>query len=339
MSQMPGTFAVSEAVELAVTTRGDFIESRHAGSAIVLAPSGEQLLRLGNPDATFLTRSALKPLQSLAMHTAGLQLVDDAERAISLASHTGTPAHVETVERVLAAANLSEANLLCPESYPVDKAARNHLIRKGAKPSRITMGCSGKHAAMLSTCVAAGWPTKHYTHPEHPLQQHIAETVQRYTGETPSPITVDGCGAPVLGMSLHALARGYRRMATADPNSPFPQNRIPAQLLGAAKKHPELVEGPGEHDTVVMQNTSVFAKYGAEGISAMAAPDGTVTVVKILDGSPRASRAVALSLLTYVGAVSREEFTEVLKRLPMQIYGGGSVVGDIRVSIPALLNQ
>ena len=81
------------------------------------------------------------------------------------------------------------------------------------------------------------------------------------------------------------------------------------------------------------------SEAGQATVRAMAAPDGTVTVVKILDGSPRASRAVALSLLTYVGAVSREEFTEVLKRLPLQIYGGGSVVGDIRVSIPALLNQ
>ncbi len=32
------------------------------------------------------------------------------------------------------------------------------------------MNCSGKHSAMLSTCVANGWPTETYRDPAHPLQ-------------------------------------------------------------------------------------------------------------------------------------------------------------------------
>lgn len=277
MTNTHGTFAVSDAVELATVTRGDFVESRHAGTAIVLSPEGDTLVSLGNPDATILTRSALKPLQSLAMHTAGLELDSDRQRALSLASHNGTFEHVEVVREILG--DLDEDLLACPASYPVDHETKYQLIREGVDPQAITMGCSGKHAAMLRTCQINGWDLHTYTDADHPLQQHIFETVQRFSGERPSPVTVDGCGTPVLGLSTAGLARAYRRMATADLNSPFPINRISASLLIAAKKHPQLVEGFGSHDTVVMQHTNVFAKYGAEGISALAAPDGTCVVV------------------------------------------------------------
>ncbi len=38
------------------------------------------------------------------------------------------------------------------------------------------MNCSGKHAAMLATCVVNGWDTATYLAPDHPLQRHIAAT-------------------------------------------------------------------------------------------------------------------------------------------------------------------
>ena len=41
------------------------------------------------------------------------------------------------------------------------------------------MNCSGKHAAMLATCVANGWPTETYLDADHPLQRAIAATFAR----------------------------------------------------------------------------------------------------------------------------------------------------------------
>ncbi|MBT1035295.1 asparaginase [Canibacter sp. lx-45] len=336
MSRTEGTCAVSEATQLAVTTRGGFIESRHSGSAIVLSAAGDTLISLGNPGATVLTRSALKPLQVLAMHGAGLELANRRQLAISFASHTGTAEHVEVVREILHDSQLTESHLLCPAALPLDSEARIRAIKHDESASPIQMGCSGKHAAMLATCVAAGWDTADYTHQDHPLQQHILQTVQRLSAENVSCVTVDGCGAPVLGMSLTALARGYRRIANADPNSPFPINRTMALMFEAGRAYPHLIEGSGAQDTIVMQNSAVFAKYGAEGISAMAADDGTIAIVKVLDGSPRASRAVALSLLTYVGSVSKHEFMRTLKALPLAITGGLDRVGEIQVDIPTL---
>ena len=45
------------------------------------------------------------------------------------------------------------------------------------------MNCSGKHAAMLSACVAAGWPTAGYLERDHPLQQAIEAGWPRRPGD------------------------------------------------------------------------------------------------------------------------------------------------------------
>ena len=53
------------------------------------------------------------------------------------------------------------------------------------------MNCSGKHTAMLLTCVANGWPLDGYAEPDHPLQVAIRAAVEELAGE---PVTAVGGG-------------------------------------------------------------------------------------------------------------------------------------------------
>ena len=122
-----------------------------------------------------LPRSCNKPIQALAMLEAGLTL-DGELLALACASHSGEPFHVEGVRRILASAGLSEDALQTPPDYPLDDEAREQLIRDGGSKAPVLMNCSGKHAAMLATCVANGWPIESYLSPDHPLQQAIAGT-------------------------------------------------------------------------------------------------------------------------------------------------------------------
>src|SRR5689334_7299802 len=131
--------------------------------------------------------------------------------ALACASHSGEPFHVEGVRRILAGAGLSEADLQTPPDYPLDDEAREVVIREGGAKSRVLMNCSGKHAAMLATCVANGWPTDTYLDPEHPLQQAIAATFADLIEEPIAVTAVDGCGAPLFSASLVGLARAFRR--------------------------------------------------------------------------------------------------------------------------------
>lgn len=326
---VPHTFSVSDAVELAVVERSGFVESRHAGAAIVLAPDGAVSASLGDTSALILPRSTLKPLQALAMLSAGAPL--EGERlGLATASHSGTDRHVEVVRQILHSAGVTEDALGCPPAWPGDTATRDALIREHGAPARVRMNCSGKHAAMLLTCVVNGWPTDGYLDPAHPLQVHIRDVVERLVGEKSPTVAVDGCGAPVLAVTLFGLAKAIHRIGTASSTSPFALHRSAGALVQAVRAHPWTIDGPGRPDTVAIEHLGVFAKTGAEGVLVMVAPDGTTVVLKMLDGSTRATTAVALRLLEREGALDAAGVGEVMTRLPLTVTGGGRDVGAIR---------
>jgi L-asparaginase II len=323
------TLTVQDSVELAVVERSGFVESRHAGAAVVLSPEGDVLSRYGNADALILPRSSMKPLQAVACVTAGAAL-EGAELAMSTASHSGTDRHAETVRDVLTAGGLTEDSLACPPAWPGDTAARDEMVREHGEPARVRMNCSGKHAAMLRACVATGWSTDGYLDPAHPLQVHIRDVVERLTGEKVAHTAIDGCGAPVYAMTLTGLARAIHRIGTASDRSPFALHRVAGSLVRAVRENPWTIEGPGRPDTIAIETLGVFAKGGAEGVMVMVAPNGTTVALKMLDGSARATTVVAATLLARAGALSTADVSALTAALSLSVLGGGEPVGSIR---------
>ena len=270
-----------------------------------------------------LPRSCAKPLQAVGMLRLGLQ-VDDEALAIICASHTGQPQHVSVVRRVLADAGLDESDLDNTPGMPVDGAARRDLIAAGARPAAVTHSCSGKHAGMLATCVANGWPTTGYREPSHPLQRALSETVSELTGDPVTATVIDGCGAPLFAVTLAGLALAFHRIAVADAGSR--EGRCAAVMLA----HPELVGGTGHHVTRLMTAVpGLLAKDGAEGVYAAATADGVAVAVKIEDGGDRARLPVLVAALRAAGVTSSglDEFAAT------PVLGHGEPVGAIRATI------
>ncbi|WOQ68689.1 asparaginase [Microbacterium limosum] len=325
------TFSSTDAVELATLERGGFIESRHSGSAVVLAPDGSVRASHGSPDAAVLPRSSLKPLQAVGILTAGAPLQGE-QLGLSTASHSGTDRHIEVVRDILGAAGLTEDALACPATLAGDPATRERMVRDLEAKAAVRHNCSGKHAGMLAACVASGWATDGYLDVDHPLQVHLRDVVERLTGEKVRASVTDGCGAPVHAMSLTALARGVQRVGTAAERSPFALHRHAAAVREAVRSHPWTIAGPGWPDTVVGERLGLFSKLGAEGVQVMVASDGTTVALKVLDGSQRAATAVALRLLRIAGALAEDAEADALAHLDLAVYGGGAVVGAIRPS-------
>ncbi|MEV7620443.1 asparaginase [Microbacterium sp. NPDC089321] len=323
------TLTIADAVELAIVERNGFVESRHAGAAVVLSPEGEVIAQHGNAEALVLPRSSLKPLQAIASVTAGAALEGE-QLALGTASHSGTDRHVEVVREMLAAGGLNEDDLGCPAAWPSDAAARRDMIRDHADKARVRMNCSGKHALMLRACVATGWPTEGYLDPTHPLQVHIREVVERLAGEKIAHTSIDGCGAPVHAITLLGLARAIHRIGSASERSPFALHRVAGALVRAVRENPWTIAGPGEPDTIAIETLGVFAKHGAEGVMVMVAPDGTTVASKMLDGSSRASAIVAATLLARAGALGESDVAALANALPLEVLGGGQAVGMIR---------
>ena len=168
---MPTPVVVAEIV------RSGFVEGHHYGSVVALDRRRPVDWSVGAVDAPMLPRSCNKPLQALGMVRLGLDLPPDL-LALACASHSGEVFHVEGVRRILASAGLDESALQTPADYPLDDAAREQVIRDGGAKAPILMNCSGKHAAMLATCVINGWDLATYRDPDHPLQQAIARDLR-----------------------------------------------------------------------------------------------------------------------------------------------------------------
>lgn len=263
---------------------------------MALHADGTVALAAGDPDRPVFPRSANKPFQATGMLRCGLNL-DGKLLALAAASHSGEDFHLAGVREILAGAGLTEDALGCPPALPLSPSAQAALLRAGGEPARITMNCSGKHAAMLATCVRAGWPVESYLDPGHPLQVAIRQTVERLAAERVSAVGVDGCGAPLFALSLAGVARAMRALVLAPADSPE------RKIADAMRSYPEWTSGLDRPERALMAAVpGLLLKAGAEGVEAFALPDGRAAAYKIEDGAARVRPALSAALLRFLGA-------------------------------------
>ena len=310
-------------VELAVTTRNGHDESVHYGAVVALESDGSIAFAIGDAGAVVFPRSSTKPIQATAMVASGLSLPPRL-LALVCASHDGRAEHLSTAKEILATAGLTEDALGNTADYPLDPDAQDAAIRAGGVKTALQMNCSGKHSGMLATCVHNGWDLESYLHVDHPLQQRITEMVPQLAGEEASFIGVDGCGAPAHALSLTGLARAFRSVALA------PSSSAAGQVATAIRQHPEMLGGPTRDITLLIQGVpGLMGKDGAEGVFAIALPDGRAIALKISDGANRARPPVMKFALQALGvdvsAVDPRAFDSV-------IFGHGKPVGSVRVT-------
>ena len=124
-----------------------------------------------------------------------------------------------------------------------------------------------------------------------------------------------------MAISLTGLARAFRAVALAAPDSPE------GRVADAMRAHPEYVAGTQRIDTWLMSEVpGTVAKVGAESVQAVAFPDGRALAFKIYDGGNRAVGPVLARALAALGVDS-----PVLDRIAdSPLLGGGRRVGEVR---------
>ncbi|MFD3501686.1 asparaginase [Streptomyces sp. NPDC058676] len=307
---------------LAEVVRSGFVEGRHRGSLVLLDADGSVELALGDVTSPVFPRSSNKPMQAAGVLRAGLDLAGE-RLALAAASHSGEPFHRDLVQKMLDEHGLSEDSLQCPPDLPLDAEERETYLASGAVRSRVTMNCSGKHTAMLAVCALRGWPPETYLAADHPLQRLIHGVVEEASGEEVAAVGTDGCGAPLMAISLTGLARAYRTFVHADPGT------AERRVADAMRAHPEYVAGTRRPDTWLMRELpGTLSKMGAEAVQAVALPDGRALAFKVEDGGGRALGPVLARALELLGVDS--PVVRRIGRAPLE--GGGRVVGEIRAA-------
>ena len=320
------------AVPLAEVVRGDLVESVHPGHLVLLDGDGVPALVLGDADAVVWPRSSVKPFQAVAMLRHGLVLPPRL-LALAAASHDGEPDHLAGVREILAGAGLDEQALRNTPDMPLSPPAAFAWQVEHGHPASVTQNCSGKHAAMLATCVAAGWDTSTYLDVDHPLQVAVRDVVAELTGVPVEHVTVDGCGAPLFSTTVLGLARGFARLAAAPSLAPASPE---AQVARAMSAFPEMVAGPRRDATRAMRAVpGLVAKDGADGVYGAGLPDGSALAFKVLDGASRPRPAVLAAALRRLGApaVPGADVAALDALGDVPVLGGGRPVGRVRPTV------
>ena len=320
-----------EPVVVAEIVRSGFVEGHHYGSLVALAADGSVDWSVGETEAPILPRSCNKPVQALAMVRLGLDLPPEL-LALASASHSGETFHVEGARAILASAGLDESALQTPPDYPLDDDAREQWIRAGGTKQPVAMNCSGKHAAMLATCVINGWDLATYREPDHPLQVAILETFAGMTGEAVTAIAVDGCGAPLYSASLVGLAQAFRRLALGLDGLDKLDPQV-VRVAEAVRAYPAFVSGTKRDELALLTALpGAIGKAGAESCYAVALPDGRAFALKTDDGAPRVRPVLMAAALRRSGVdVEPGVDTEAVRATGVvPLLGGGRPVGEIR---------
>jgi L-asparaginase II len=288
--------------------RGAIVESRHRGHLIAEDGDGRTVASLGSPETVTYVRSSGKPFQAIPLIVSGAADhfgFSEQEIAIACGSHSGEAIHVETVRSMLQKIGLEETALRCGVHEPFSVDVARQLARSGQPPSVLQNNCSGKHAGMLAVARHVGAPTDSYDDPNNPVQQAIAKTVSQFSDVRLDAIAigVDGCGAPVFGISVRAMALMYARLV-APPNDFDPPTRKACErIVKAMIDYPEMVGGSKNRlDTELIRagRGRLISKIGAEGVYTVgvlpgaAWPRGLGLAVKIEDGDDRRARPPAV---------------------------------------------
>jgi L-asparaginase II len=305
---------MSDAV-LAEYVRDGFVESVHRGYLLALNADGSVNLALGESDKLIFPRSTIKSIQGAAMVRAGLDL-EPRLLALGCSSHSGSATHLAAVREILVLAQLDESALQCMLDKPLGDAERREWGDKAA--TRISMNCSGKHAAMLLTCVRNSWPIANYLDPAHPLQIAIKSELETLAGEKITLTSTDGCGAPLFLLTISGLAKAIRAITISkDP--------IHQRVMAASRAFPEMVAGKGRLTTQMIEALpGLYMKDGAEAVEVASMPDGRTLVFKVSDGSLRPFRVLVHAGLKRLGIDSPYE--------PENVLGGDRIIGNIRAT-------
>jgi L-asparaginase II len=322
--------------------RGPQVESSHLVDAVVVDSKGDILATFGDPNLLVYPRSMIKPAQALVFVMAkAFKSLSEPDKAIALAcaSHNSEEEQIAVVEEWLKEIKVSESDLVCGPQEPEDKAVRYKMIRAHESTRKIYNNCSGKHAGLISACLARNWPVAGYANWDHPLQKELRKMLTLLSGydHDSAKWGTDGCGIPTYALPLSSVAKMMSSFLR--PESFQPEVSEALKIISAAcAKEPWMIGG---HDTICSEvnaatHGKIFAKIGAEGnYAAISYADGFAIALKARDGAFRACEAAVYHLLEKFSKNSKSELSQVRKlALPELRNRSGDPVGRIEVLEP-----
>ena len=320
--------------------RGEAVESRHLVDIALSDGQGRLMLGYGDVEAVVFPRSAIKPLQALAvveaLQEAGqLEQLSDQEIAVLCASHNGEQQHVDIVGRLLDRFDIPQDRLACGAHWSLHQPTLISQARSLNSPEKIHNNCSGKHAGMLVLAHLCGHEAANYADWQHPVQRRMIQIMSQLAScdILSYPHGIDGCGAPAFSAPLQAWARAFALFAgggTLDDGLAAGCRT----LSQAIAKAPFMIAGSGRCCSAVNQAFAgeITVKVGAEGVYSVAVNSlGLGGMLKVRDGNVRAAEVGLGHLLSMLGVSLPDSLSAFF--VPTLKNWAGDEIGRIAVNI------
>lgn len=334
-------------VPLVEVTRGSMVESVHRGCIAVVDADSQILTSLGNIETQTWYRSAAKPFQTIPIVVSGAAnhfKLTDQELAVINGSHSGEDIHLAAVSSILLKTGLAEADLMCGAHMPFDDLASKQLRAEGRHPRVLHNNCSGKHSGMLAFAKFIGEPTENYINPQHSIQRQIRIVLARFADVPVDEVAVavDGCSAPVFGVSVEAMARSYAKLVGVRHTDIEPDLTLAAErVVNSMVEFPEMVGGSRNRlDTDLMHVAAgqIISKVGAEGVQLLGVrpcaryPKGLGIAIKIEDGDIRRARdPVVIETLRQLRLLNDDQLMQLNRYVRSTIFNYRKLeVGEVR---------
>ncbi len=336
--------------------RGSITESRHRGHIVALDGDGQIVARLGVPETLTFLRSSAKPFQCIPLIASGAAErfgFNDKEIALACASHNGEPIHTETAAGMLRKIGLDETALKCGAHEPFSGEVVRLMRARHEQPNVLQNNCSGKHAGMLALALHLGAPTETYDQPDNPVQLLIGRTISQFSDVPLEDIAVgiDGCGAPVFGVTVQAMARMYARLVLPPETLDQETREACRRIVSSMNTYPEIIGGglTERLDTEIMRAARgrLVSKVGAEGVYTAGVlpckewPRGLGLAFKIEDGEDRRARpTVVIESLRQLGVLTGEAYEAVkpYASFPLRNHRGDTV-GEVRAEFELYVSK
>lgn len=315
-------------------SRGNFIESRHQASAVVVDESGDIVESFGSRDLLVSPRSAIKMLQAISFVESGAvekYSLKQKHIAFACSSHVGEADHIKLANEWRQHLGLDLENFVCGAHLPYDESSAHALIRQGSKPTSAHNNCSGKHLGIMSSCLALGIDVKHYGDYDHPIQKRLRDLMTELSGvdHEKAPWGIDGCGIPTHAIPLKNIAVAMSHMIREGKYSKSVQ-----KIIAAQRAEPFYIAGSKEFSTLLINATQgrVITKVGAEGVYTGFIPEvGRAFAFKCHDGGSRAAEISLCHWLESRNLVNEAEVETMRKFFRAEVKNWrGLVVGKIQ---------
>jgi L-asparaginase II len=351
----PSDAAAETPTSLVEVWRGPIVESRHRGHLTAVEGTGHTVAALGLPETVTYVRSSGKPFQAIPVIASGAADrfgFTEQEIAISCGSHSGESIHVDTVRSMLNKIGLDESALKCGVHEPFSADVARELARNQKPPNVLQNNCSGKHAAMLALARHLGAPTESYDESCNPVQQAIAQTVAQFSSVPLERMEwgVDGCGVPVFGIPVQAMALMYARLVSTSDCFDGATRTACRRISKAMIDFPEMVGGTKDRlDTELIKagRGRLISKIGAEGVYTVGVlpsaewPNGLGLALKLEDGDDHRARPPAvIEALRQLHVLAESELSALASYAPTIVRNRrGERVGEVRAAFTLEINR